>query len=121
MASEEIATFDECPVCGSDKRIGEKTIVKLKESGVLGKNAAANLVFPIPMVDQEKLKQSVLVALAAQVTITSMNIWWDICEMCGTMYCIRAEIVEQTVPLQMQAKNPFSVPPGVQHVNLKVR
>lgn len=111
MPNEEITTFDVCPNCGSGKRIGEKVIKKFKESGILSEKAAGNLVFPIPMADTEKLQQAALRSLTGMITMNSLNIWWDICEMCGTMYCIKVETVEQQVPVRIQQVTGRPTPP----------
>jgi len=116
VPNEEITTFDVCPVCGSEKRIGEKAIKKFKDDGILPAQAAANLVFPVPMMDQQKLQRAALASLTGTITVNSLNIWWDICEMCGTMYCIKAETVEQQAPIRMQ---PVAGPPGGVPRNLR--
>lgn len=91
-------TFDQCPVCGSKRRVANEVIQEQKDAGTAKESTQAWLFNHQSIImDQGRPHIQVPVVLSL----------YDVCMDCGTVYCIRAE-VKMVTP---QAGKP-KMPPG---------
>lgn len=91
-------TTDKCPTCGSEERLGKQAMDNLKKEGKLNKVSFPDgMLIPVPLVDP-RFPPSVI--LAQSVRIPVMNIFFDVCAKCRTLFCTRFEIVEKELPVQ---------------------
>jgi hypothetical protein len=95
-----------CPRCGSTERIGLQYIEQLKRNKRLNKNAypLGGLQFSIPF--QETLSGPI--ALGINPSIPALQVMWDICARCFSIYCIRVD--ETQIPVQIRNAAPSRIP-----------
>lgn len=95
---------DKCPHCGCTERIGRQYIDSLVANGRLLKGSyPKGLVMQIPI-------QGVSLGILVKPELPVLNIYYDVCKKCFTMYCTGAD--EILVPLQPMQQQPNWPPPG---------
>lgn len=82
--------FNECPSCGSTKRVAETVLNQEKEAKRIGANARAAIHVARSMIADPRM-----IGLKAPVIIAFL----DICAGCGTVYCVHAELGTATTTL----------------------
>lgn len=104
--------FNTCPSCGGTKRLAETVMQQEKEKGKIGEDVKAAIFSPPPVVIIDPRRMS----LSSPVIITR----FDICieeqddgTLCGTLYCIRADLGTATPGVK-----PPKMPPGMQGLGL---
>lgn len=87
-----------CPHCGCKERIGEQLIRELKEDGKLSKMAFPKgaLAIQVPLFDQTRPP------LATQIVIPMLQIMFDVCKECKTIYCTDLELTQQPAKVEFQ-------------------
>jgi len=96
-------TFDTCPICNSNKRLGAGLIQELKDENKLHKDSFnSGLMHQVPMLDQAHPPA----VIALQFKIKVLLIYWDVCGECGTMYCTKFDCAEMPAQVQMQQPQP---------------
>ena len=90
---------DDCPKCGCKERLGKMTIDRLIKKGLLSKGLYPDgLMWTIPMVDQKRITS----LLTPTVKVPVLNIFFDICKECHTVYCTKYALDIQEMPVQLQ-------------------
>lgn len=75
-------TFDQCPNCGSKRRVANEVIQEQKDLGRAGENTKAWLFQHQSMIaDMSRTHLQMPVVMS----------YYDVCVDCGTTYCIRVE------------------------------
>lgn len=100
-------TRDDCPACGSKERLGRNTIDRLIELKHLSKDMFPDgLMMTLPLIDQKRI----MTLVTPTVKLPILNIYWDICKECLTMYCTKFELVmrDASVELRQQKGQPPS-------------
>jgi len=75
--------FNECPSCGSTKRVAETVLNQEKEAKRISANARAAIHVAKSMIADPRI-----MGLKAPVIIS----FWDICADCGAVYCVHTEL-----------------------------
>ncbi len=100
--------FNQCPVCGSTKRLAEDYIRQLKDEGVIPKDFGGpqckGLVTTAPLIDQ--LHPPAI--LGPMITVPVLQVFWDVCgePECGALYCTRFDCVAAPAQVQQQPPPP---------------
>jgi hypothetical protein len=92
---------DQCPVCGSSKRLGELKVNELKASGALPQTFPyQGMTLQAPLVDQQHPPKIIGPVITIKVMLMSI----DVCAepTCGAVYCTSFNIVD--TPAQVQAQ-----------------
>lgn len=97
---------DCCPNCGDIERVGQQAIEQLKADKALGEKAfPKGLVLQIPLVDPTRPP------LTTHFTIPVLQIRFDVCKKCKTIYCTGADMVQQQAMVQQpQSMKGFGFP-----------
>jgi len=98
--------FDQCPNCGSERRIVEILLEKEREQGRINKDAKATV-----MIQNTAIVDPTRAGMA--LTIPVLLTFYDICADCGTLYCVLAQL-QKAMPQMAPGKQPpgFLFPPG---------
>lgn len=75
--------FNECPLCGSIRKVAETILNQEKEAKRIGANARAAIHVAKSMIADPRM-----IGLKAPVIISFL----DICADCGAVYCVHAEL-----------------------------
>ena len=94
-----------CPNCGSKERVGQKVIQEMKDDGKLSQAFPTETMLQVPLFDPTRPP------LAATFTIPVLQIHFDVCEKCKTLYCTRINLAQQPTQVQ-QMPGPIGMNPG---------
>lgn len=97
-----IKGVDACPHCGSTERLGQKILQQFKVEGKIPRNSYPSENFMLPMILQAALDGSI--PLGINPTLPMLQVCWDVCKECKTMYC--REIQLASVPIQLKMPPP---------------
>ncbi len=81
---------------------------KLIKEGYLPENTPNWNVIRTPLIDQNKLMALAATSLTGAVKLKMQVEEWDTCAECGTMYCIKLDLVDQDAKVSVQ---PGAAPP----------
>lgn len=88
-----------CPQCGCEDRILEQVLTQLREEGKISKDAfPQGFALQIPLFDPKKAMR----VISPTVKIPVVQILYDICAECHTMYCVGVNVIEQPAQVQIQ-------------------
>lgn len=89
-------TFNQCPNCGSIRRIGNEVLEQEKEKGRAGKDMIGFLFNHSGVVaDQRK----------TMLSVPLISTLFDACMDCGAVYCVHADVKQVVVGM-------YKPPPG---------
>jgi len=89
---------ESCPNCGCSERIGQQIINQLKLEAKLQMSAyAKGLLIKIP------LFQALLGPLALKQEVPVIEITFDVCKECKTLYCLKIDLTSQPVEVKRTA------------------
>ena len=103
-------TFERCPNCGGTRRLAQSILEQEKEKGkILGEEVKAAIFTPPPTI----ITDPRAISLSSPAIVTH----YDVCiekvgdGLCGTLYCVRADLGRATVG-QAPKGFPSGFPPG---------
>lgn len=101
-----ILGHDVCPSCGCEERIAQEYIRQLKREGKLSEKVFPfeTLAITLPLMDPTHPP------LATHFTIPTLQVHFDVCKECKTIYCTRIELFQQPAMVQQR---PHAGMPGI--------